>query len=51
MQTYTHLPYIIEAITNTVSGVQKTCQAVFNRQVGVKQCVHGQFAKTAPTIL
>lgn len=49
--TYTHLPDIIEAITDNVSGGQMTCQAIFDRHVGVKQADHGQLAETAPTIL
>lgn len=49
-QHITHLPSIIEAITNNVSGGQMTCQAVFDRQVKVKQADHGQLAETAPSI-
>lgn len=47
---HTHLPGIVEAITDNVSGGQMTCQAVFNSQVGVKQADHGQLAEIAPTI-
>lgn len=51
MYTYTHLPSIIEAITDYVSGSQMTYQAIFDRHVGVKQAHHGQLAEAAPAIL
>lgn len=50
IHTYTHLPCVIEAITNNVGGGQMTCEAVFDRQVVVKQADLSQLAETAPSI-